>query len=320
MVKTGSFALLATATGSLLNWSMLWAILAVGVVMVQSTVWTRALARYFDSSRGMAFAVALSGTPIAAMILPVLSTWLIASFGWRLGFVGVATAWLLVTFPIVFIFFREAGGASAYDPVQPSNPAKAKGLTAAEGIRTRAFVCLLISFGCFSFYSMTIATNSVPLLAETGIDSMQAASIAAIMGVVGIVARLSVGFLLDRFPGNIIGTATMLLPVLGAAIVLTDPGPLLLSVAVATFGAAIGAEMDVALYLATRHFGLKAFGTLFSAIITFGALMAALGPFVGGRFHDLTGNYDLLLITVIVLMSIGAAAMATIGRTPPMWK
>ena len=318
VVKTVSFALLATATGALLNWTFLWLILAVGVVLVQSTVWMRALAKHFDHSRGLAFAVALSGTSIMAIFLPTYATWLIQTYGWQMGFVGVAASWLVVTFPIVFLFFREDRTATAVLAAEfgaaPAKPAELPGLTFAEGLRTRAFWLLVVSFGCFSFFSMTVATNLLPLLTETGLPPMEAAGIASIMGLVGIAVRLSVGFLLDRLPGNIIGTFTLLMPVLGASILLLDaPGAFLLSIAVAAFGAAIGAEMDVALYLATRHFGLKAFASLFNAVITFGAVMAAIGPFVGGKLHDLTGNYDALLATIVVIMTIGALSMALIG-------
>lgn len=320
-VKTGSFALLGAATGTVLNWSLLWVVLAVGVVLVQSTVWTRALASRFDRSRGLAFAVALSGTPIAAMILPVLSTWLIVEFGWRLAFVGVGAIWLAVTLPIVFLFFRDAPASESQPGArQDQAPIVVPGLTMREGVRTRAFFRLLISFGCFSFYSMTVATNLVPMITEAGAGAMQAAGIASIMGLVGLIARLSVGVLLDRFPGHIIGTGTLLMPVIGCAIFLMDdPGTILLAVAVGTFGAAIGAEMDVALYLATRHFGLKAFAALFNAIITFGALNAAIGPFIAGWLHDLSGNYDTLLVAIMAVMTLGALAMATLGRPRHDW-
>jgi nitrate/nitrite transporter NarK len=321
VVKTGSFMLLATATGAVLNWTFLWLILAVGVVLVQSTVWMRALAKHFDHSRGFAFAVALSGTSIMAIFLPTYSTWLIQTYGWRMGFVGVGASWLAVTLPIVFLFFREdRGPKTAVVEAAPAKPAEVPGLTFREGLRTKAFWLLVVSFGCFSFFSMTVATNLLPLLTETGISTMEAAGIASIMGFVGIAVRLSVGFLLDRLPGNIIGTITLLMPVIGASILLLDaPNAILLSIAVAAFGAAIGAEMDVALYLATRHFGLKAFASLFNAVITFGAVMAAIGPFVGGTLHDLTGNYDALLGTIVVIMSIGALSMALIGKTPREW-
>jgi MFS family permease len=318
-VKGGSFALLATATGTLLNWSLLWGILAVGVVLVQSTVWTKAVAGRFDQSRGLAMAVVLSGTPITAMIAPVLGTFLIENYGWRVGFVGVGLSWVAVSFPIVFFLFRE-GNAGKDVGTGATAITDHPGLTLREGIRTRAFIGLLISFGAFSFYNMAIATNLVPLLSETGISPMEAAGIASIMGLAGIIARLLVGFLLDRWPGNIIGMTCQFLPVLGCAILLLDaPSVLLLSVAVASFGVATGAEVDAALYLATRHFGLKAFASLFGAIITFGAVNAAISPYVAGWLHDTSGTYDLVLMVIMVVMTIGAIAIGATGRPRNDW-
>ena len=319
LVKTGSFALLATATGTLLNWSLLWMVLAVGVVLVQSTVWTSAVAAKFDRSRGLAMAVALSGTPITAMVVPLLATWLIADFGWRMGFVGVAAVWIVVTLPGVFLFFRDGRGPAPAEHV--AAPEALPGLTLREGIRTAAFWRLIVGFGMFSLYSMAMSANLVPLLGETGITAMQAASIASVMGLVGIVARLTVGLLLDRFPGGLIGAATQFLPVIGCAILLMDaPGVPLLTLAVATFGIATGAEIDVAIYLATRHFGLRAFAALFGAVITFGAVNAAISPYAAGWLHDRSGNYDALLWTIMVAMTIGAIAMATMGQPPRDWR
>ncbi len=344
-IKTAAFALLGTATGTLLNWSLLWLVLAAGLLTVQSTVWTAAVAAKFDRSRGMAMAVALSGTPLTAMILPPLAVWLIGEYGWRHAFMGIGAIWLAFTLPVVFLFFHDswsksplpfrggAGGGGYPDsaglgegphpnpsPEGEGHRAAPPGLTFREGIGTPAFTRLFISYGCFSFYSMTIATNIVPLLAETGISQMEAAGIASLMGIVGIIARLSVGFLLDRFPGNVIGTVTQLGPVVGCLLLLYGPpGALTLSIATLFFGAALGAEIDVAIYLATRHFGLKSFAALFGAIIGCGAVAATAGPYVAGRLHDTFGNYDALLWVMIVILTVGALTMATMKRPMRDW-
>ncbi len=113
IVMTGSFALLGTATGSRLNWVLLWAGMGVGIVLVQSTIWTRAVASRFDHARGMAFAVALIGTPIASMILPMLAFALTERFGWRGGFIGIGFLWLAVALPVVLLFFHEAPRTAA---------------------------------------------------------------------------------------------------------------------------------------------------------------------------------------------------------------
>ncbi len=310
-VLPGSFALLGTASGTAAQWWLLWAVLAVGVVLVQATVWMGPIAARFDKARGLALAVALSGAPLAAMIQPKLATWLIAELGWRHAFMAVGAIWTAATLPLVLMFFRDPPERSKAATDGPA----LRGLSFREGIRTRAFWGLVVAFAAFSFYNMTISTNLMLLLGEKGIAASDAASLFVALGMVGLFARLSVGWLLDRFPGHLIGMATQMLPVVAAALLMSDnPGTGLLLLVVCLFGFATGAEIDVVLYQATRHFGLKAFGTLFSGIVTFGALFSAIGPYAAGWVHDRTGSYNGLLIMVMVLMTIGALGMASTGR------
>ncbi len=319
IVITVSFALLGTATGSRINWMLLWAGIGIGTVLVQSTIWTRAIASRFDHARGMAFALALIGTPIASMILPLLAGALTERYGWRGGFAGVGMIWLAVALPIVLLFFHEAPrpAASSAGEATPAL-AEVSGHSVSDGLRTKAFWCLLISFTCFSIYSLGIATNLVPLLTEAGATSV--ASLAFIMGLAGLFARLAVGWLLDRFPGNIIGMCTLLLPLIGCSIILMGaPSNLMLGIAAISFGAAIGAEMDVALYLGTRHFGMKSFAALFGIVIGSAALLSSMSPWIAGKLHDISGNYDLFLTMLMGIMTLGAFAILLIGRNVPGW-
>ncbi|MGE3690409.1 MAG: MFS transporter [Novosphingobium sp.] len=317
---TGTFALLGTASGTMTNWTLLWALLAVGVVLCQSTVWMPPLAARFDKSRGLAMALALSGAPLSLMLLPALGTWLIGEIGWRQAFAAVGAIWLVAVLPMVLLFFRDARGPAPAGG--KASPALAHdGLTFRQGIRTRAFLGLIVSFGAFSFYNMTISTNLQLMFTERGLTPMAAAGLLTVQGMIGMAARLSVGFLLDRFPGHVIGTFTQVLPVLACGLLLLAPPSYgLLLFAVFCFGLATGAEIDVALYLATRHFGLKAFGALFSGIITVGAMNAALGPYVAGWLHDRSGSYDSLLATIAVIMAVGAAGMFAVGRPKHAWR
>ena len=316
LIMSAAFALLGSATGGFANWLMLWAMIAVGVVLVQSNVWTSAVVTRFDRARGMAMAIALSGGALSAATAPLLATMMVESFGWRWGFVGVSVCWLAFSLPVVLLYFRGSRDGlpkNAADPIEVPEPT---GLKFRDGVRTKAFVCLLISFGTFAFYSSVMAPNLVPLLKENGLAPMSAAAVASVMGIAGVLSRLAVGFLLDRYPGNIIGFVTQMLPLIGCSILLLqDPGLLLLAFAVATFGIATGAEMDVALYLASRHFGLKSFAALLGAIMACGAATATLGPLSAGWVHDVTGSYDRILITVMALMAVGATAVGLIGRT-----
>ncbi len=315
-IMSGSFALLGSAGGGLVNWLLLWSLVAVGVVMVQSNVWTSAVVTRFDRARGLAMAVALSGGGLSAAIAPLLATIMIKSLGWRWGFVGLSACWLGFCLPPVLLYFRGSrDGLPNHRRHHQVHVPAPTGLSFREGLRTRTFAALLISFAAFSFYSSVMAPNLVPLLKEHGLDPIAAAAVASVMGIAGVLSRLVVGFLLDRFPASIIGLITQVLPVIGCSILLSaNPTVLLLAIAIVTFGIATGAEMDVALYLASRRFGLRSFSALFGAIMACGAASATVAPLAAGLVHDLTGSYDGILAAVMAMMTMGAIAIASTGR------
>jgi MFS family permease len=322
VLKSTAIALLATATGSVLNWSLLWLVVAFGAVLAQANVWASAVASRFDKGRGLALAVTLSGSSFCAAIVPVLATWLIGEYGWRMAFVGVGLAWLAVAFPVVFLFFhgRQDEERLRRKAVERTAAPALPGVTIREGMRMAAFWRLIVAAFAFAFYTMAISPNLVPMLMSKGETAIAAAGIAALMGVTGIVARLSAGVLLDVVSANVLGTIVFVLPVFGCALMLADaPGALVLTLAVASFGITIGAEYDVVFYLTSRHFGLRSFAAMMGGLLTAGALGGAIAPVVAGWFYDRFGGYDQLLTLLMALMAAGAVAIATMGRPKQDW-
>lgn len=319
LCKCGGFALLATATGALFNWSLLWLVVATGVALINANVWTSSVAASFDRSRGLAIALTLTGSSVAAMIVPLLATSLLAAYGWRTAISMTGLIWLAATLPVVFFLFPNPRKAAV--PTAPEDQgADLPGHSLREGLRTAAFWRITAANFSFAFYTLALAPNLLPLLTEKGTSMAVAAQIAALLGVVGLIARLSAGYLLDKFPANLVATVIFLLPVAGGALLLfAEPSYLVLLVAVASFGATIGAEYDIVFYMTSRHFGLKSFGALLGVILTFGSLAGALGPLTAGWLHDRMGNYDGLLIVLMTLMGLSAVAMATMGRPKRDW-
>lgn len=314
--KAAAMMLLATGTGALFNWSVLWVAVGLAATLLQAQVWTSAVASRFDRGRGLAIAVALCGTSFAAAVCPLLATWLIATHGWRAAFVGIGLVWLVVTLPVVFIAFRgrqdEARRAGA-----PAIAAVTGGMTVREGLRHPAFLKLLFAGFSYAFYTLAMSPNLVPILSEKGLGAMAAAGIASLMGWMAIGGRLSAGFLVDRWRAHLVGAGMFLLPVIGCTLLLTgSTSLLLLAPAVAIVGLTIGAEFDVVIYLVSRHFGLRSFGTLMGAVLSAGALGGAIAPVLSGWVHDVTGGYDALLVGLMALMTLNAASIATLGQPP----
>ena len=316
LTMSSSFALLGTATGGTANWILLWCIVALGSLGMHATVWTAAVATRFEASRGLAFAVTLSGASIGAIVFPLLGTWLIGNYGWRTAFVGLSLSWVAVVFPLLLIFFRGATDGNRQVRAAAARAAGVlPGVSFEEGLRSPAYYKLLLAGGFFAFTAIGIIVHFVPILTDVGTQRMAAAGIAGLIGIFSIIGRLGTGFLLDRFPGHIVGASCFILPIIAAALLLFDgANPLSQSVAAATFGLTVGAEIDVIAYLATRQFGLKSFGSLFGGIVTALALGVAFGPLVAGATFDRYDSYAPFLVLNMVLMAISSVAIATLGK------
>jgi MFS family permease len=320
LAMTAAFALLGTATGSTANWLMLWAVVAVGTFWVQATVWTSAVASRFETSRGLAFALTLSGASVAATIFPMLGTWLIGAYGWRPAFGVMGGIWAALVFPLLFLLFRGARdrGGSRSAP-SPAAARAETGLSFAEGLRSPALYKLLLACGLFSFTLIGALVHFVPILTDAGAAPLKAAGIASLIGIFSIVGRLSTGVLLDRFAGHKVGAIAFLIPIIACTLLLLDgANPVSQSFAAAAIGLTVGSEVDVIAYLAAKHFGLKNFGALYGVLQMALAFGTAFGPLAAGAVFDHSGSYAPFLMLTIALLATSAVSLFSLGLPPKL--
>lgn len=316
VLMTSSFALLGTATGETANWLLLWCFVAFANLWLQATVWTSAVASRFETSRGLAFGVTLSGASFAATVFPFLATSLIGSYGWRTAFAAMGGIWAVLVLPLMLLFFRGARDTGRKNRAAARAETNAfTGMSVQEGLRTPAFYKLLLASGLFTTTALGIIVHFVPILTDSGADPLAAAGIAALVGIFSVVGRLGTGLLLDRFPANWVGATVFLLPIVACAMLLFDgANPLSQGMAAAIFGLTVGAEVDVIAYLVSRHFGLKNFGVFSGAMIGALALGVAFGPLGAGAAFDRYGSYAQFLMLTMAFMAASSLALATLGR------
>lgn len=316
LLTAGAFALFSTATGSAANWFALWGLMAVASLPVQATIWTSAVATRFDASRGLAFAVTLCGASVAAALFPYLGSRLIEAYGWRTAFVAQAGLWIVFAWPLIFLFFRGARDRRSGAPGEiPEAERAATGIGLLEGLRSSIYLRLFFASLLFTFTIIALVVHFVPVLTSRGRTATEAASIAALIGLFSIVGRLGTGLLLDRFPGSLVGGSVFLLPVAGCLMLIavgdSSGGAML---AAALIGLTLGAEIDVIVYLTTKHFGLRSFGALYGGLLAALSLGTATGPLGAARIFDLYGSYDPFLRLTIALMVASSLALFSLPR------
>ncbi|MEZ5744744.1 MAG: MFS transporter [Sphingomonadaceae bacterium] len=303
-------AMLSLANESIWSWWGLWFLVALGSLTILPVVWVAVINGYFFMSRGLAMAVALSGTGLGAAVWPILTNTLLEAFGWRTAYVALAAICATVMFPIAFLLFREAA--------KPARPEAFPGALAApsarEQARTPRFYKLAAASIVFAIASCALTNNFVPVLIGEGLTPAKAAATAGLLGIGSITGRLVGGFLLDRLDGNKVAAVSVLLPIIPTTVLLlTQDSQAWAGFAAVIMGLSVGAELDCCAYLAARHFGTRNFGTLFGSINGMLLFGAGIAPLAANYVYDVTRSYDLVLWSLLPMFVLTAVLFLMLG-------
>src|SRR5438067_3815559 len=102
------------------------------------------ITQWFDRQRGLALGIGIAGVGLGVALVPQLAAALIASFGWRTAYVGLAIAILVIAFVPVAVFLREPPAAARAADGTPAIPLP--GIAAAQAFRSGLYLGLSVAF------------------------------------------------------------------------------------------------------------------------------------------------------------------------------
>ena len=163
----------------------------------------------------------------------------------------------------------------------------------------------------------TRAIDFIPILTNAGADRLAAAGVASLVGISSLAGRLGTGYLLDHFRASRVGAVIFLLPIVACTLLmLAGANPLAQSAAAIVIGLTLGSEIDVIVYLTTKHFGLRNFGTIYGGLLTALSIGTAFGPLAAAAVYDHAGTYAPFLSLTIVCMVGSSLALASLPHAP----
>ncbi|HEY95033.1 MAG TPA: MFS transporter [Dehalococcoidia bacterium] len=293
---------------------------ALAIQLVPQTTIARWFRRNLGKANGITgFSVALGGVAVPLLVM------VIDSYGWQDTFLFAAIGTWILIIPFSFIFRNRPDEYGLYpDDVPPdeqdelqSVSLEISGMSVKEAVKSRSF--WLIGFGLLILGggSITILTHLMPYLIDAGMEKQQASMVVMTVAIVGLVARLPVGWLMDVISRrNLIGlsigfsgTSFLLLRMIGA------DSPLILILAFAIpFGIGNG-SLWVRSALIRDYFGTKYFGTIYGILMSFVTIGAGLLPPVTGWVFDEYGQYWPAFVTLAALNLTGACLTFMIPRS-----
>jgi MFS family permease len=299
--------------GTLWHLYLAFALLAFAGVGTLQVTWSHLVNEWFERNRGLALAIVLSGTGLAASVLPPVLTWAIARWDWRAGFVVMAAPTLLLTLPLTLMWMRSPARLAATHRTD----AVLLGESWSSAIRGRKFWTLTVALTLAVSAVLGLLTSVIPLLRDEGFDAATASGIFSSFGVSLVAGRIVVGYLLDRLWPAGISAAALALPAIGCFMLATIHSnvPALVA-ACALIGIGTGAEFDISAYLLARYFGMRDFSRLYGLSLGILTFVSALAPALFGILYRSSGSYDSMLKVAIGCFIVGPGLLLTLGQVP----
>jgi MFS family permease len=273
--------------------------------------YARAVTACFQRARGLALGMAMVGTGISAMLVPILLTPYSAEHGWRQGYVVLALIVIVATPVIGLLLLR-----------QPIAGARARGSEPESGRRhlrdamaNKIFWLLAPAFFLIPLCLAGMHLHLLSYLGDAGVSPATAGKIVSSAGLVQIVSRIGSGWLVDRFFAPYVAAATVFLAGVGLAFLAAFGAPAAIFGSIA-FGLAMGAEIDLIGYLTARYFAMESYGRVYGVFYGVTMCGAALSPVLFGAAFDTFKAYEPAFVMAAAGLILAALLFLRLPKYP----
>ena len=284
-----------------------------------------AVANWFRRKRGLAIGIYISGTGFGALLVPAIA-WLVHYFGWRGAASLLAFVALGLGLPLASLMRHRPepyGLRPDGDPeekqtaaaIQDSRRRPEANFSVREALKTRAFWLMSASFGLRGFVAASIGVHLIPAFDEKGYNATQAGAFLAIIGLLSVLGRLTVGWLGDRFDHRYLGALTS--ATLAAAALLFPFAHAFWALATfaVLYGASDGGLVSNMLVMRADYYGSRNYATIGGIMSPVVVLGSIVGPLLTGYIFDVTESY-VLAFYVFSAMTAAAAVCILLAKRP----
>jgi MFS family permease len=289
---------------------------SIGGMLASMTV----VNNWFVMKRPAALSISMASMGFSGVIVQPSMMALIDAVGWRNTYLILAAVVFLfcVVVPgLLLINKPEDLGQVPDGPVSTTPGGVESGVlshknvyktpvefTAKEALRTRC-LWLLVAYGALQFFVMQgLFNHQIAFLYDLGISSKNAGRIGGLFGAFMGISQLGFGFLGLRFKMHSLAVVSMMLGMVGFAILLFAKSvPLVLAYAV-IYGISQGMGSIAMGNIFPDYFGRTEFPKIMGYTMPFNTFISSLGAPITGYIRDVSGSYLPAFKILLVLLAV----------------
>lgn len=279
---------------------------------------SKLVTNWFDRKRGTALGIAATGVSLSGVIMPYVSAEIIEAYGWRQGFTAYGLFTLCVVVPVVLRFvisrpeevgLKPDGHLELGDGAGDTEPPPRLSMRAVS--RDRNFWSIVVTFGLVFCAMSATLTHMVPRLTDMGHSLSLASLVMSLCAGLGVVGKLSFGWLGDKLPMRRVMLLVLVIQFSGQLMMYLYDDLLWFAIGAALFGYGVGGVVPLHGIVVGKTFGRERFGAVLGLMRPAMFPIQILGvPFAGWVF-DVTGSYALAFQILLVLYLLAALTVGT---------
>lgn len=302
--------------------AIIYVIAGIGCGMSTSVPASVVVANWFQSKRGLAMGLAMTGASAGGMITVYAVARITAAVGWRAAYLALGIPVFVIIIPLVIAIVRgrPAQTAESGTAASPSRPSRAAtpslsedvaGLSLSESTHTRSFWFLGVLTVFWGFTVFAIVTELMVYLIDIGYPRATAAVALSLTFGFTAVGKTVFGLLADWIGARLSQFIAFVMMAVGSALLVYAHHEFLLWMFLPIFGLAWGSPLALFPLVTIDSLGLKNYGTIGGVLSAANVFGNASGPIVVGMLVDATKSWALGFELCIVAATI--AAVLTMG-------
>ena len=261
------------------------------------------LANWFDRRRGTAFGISGFGISISGTVIIPVTTWLVIETGWRTVVSSFGVVGFVVLVPLIWFFAvkRPEDRGLLPDNAKPGPEPDADDLpeeidgasywNMSRALRDRRVwhLVLIIGTSFLGIGGVLLALHSH--MTDLGLQPMQAASVMAVLTLMGATAKPLFGIMADHINKRLAMAISLVCQIAGLSLIMAFESQAGLTFAVVIFGLGYGAVTPLWSVLLSAMFGRAAFARIMGVMspLTTPFMLAGM-PFTT-YVYETTGSY-----------------------------
>ncbi|MFC2006107.1 MFS transporter [Chloroflexota bacterium] len=288
-----------------------------------------AVLNWFARKRSLALGIALSGSGLGGVIVPLLA-WSIVTQGWRFTALASGFAIWLIGIPLALSLRHKPekygylpdgdspasseGRLQEYPAADPAPRATARAddsFSMKEAVRTRAFWLIALGHGSAILTVSAVNLHLAPHLVQQLGTSLEAAGgIVTLLLMMSLTGRLGGGFLADRVNKRVLLMACMLSHSIGLLMLTYATSMTQIFLFAMLHGIAWGVRAPTLNAIRADYFGRKSIGFILGISSIAPHIASVIAPIFAGWMADVRGDYRLAFTIMASLTALGSLFFA----------